>query len=67
VAHGDRGGSLSGGGWTPDSLERTRAALGDDAFTAAWQQGTLAPFEDLEADLPAAAGGSATPAPGSRA
>jgi predicted ATPase/DNA-binding SARP family transcriptional activator len=36
-----------------------RAALGDDAFAAAWQQGTLAPVEDLEAELPAATGPTA--------
>ena len=37
-----------------ETLAAARAALGDDAFAAAWQQGTLAPLEDLEAELPAA-------------
>src|SRR5262249_40080253 len=46
------------------TLAGARAALGDDAFAAAWQQGTLAPLEDLEPELPAAAGGSAAPVPG---
>ena len=44
-----------------ETLAGARAALADDAFAAAWQQGTLAPVEDLEAELPA---GPATPAPG---
>jgi DNA-binding SARP family transcriptional activator len=44
------------------TLAGARAALGDDAFAAAWQQGTLAPVEDLEAELPAA--GPAARAPG---
>src|SRR5262249_46728599 len=44
-----------------ETLAGVRAALGDDAFAAAWQQGTLAPVEDLEAELPAA--GRAAPAP----
>jgi hypothetical protein len=44
-----------------ETLAGARAALADDAFAAAWQQGTLAPVEDLEAELPA---GSAAPAPG---
>ena len=38
---------------------RARAALGADAFAAAWQQGTLVPVEDLEAELPAATGATA--------
>src|SRR6516225_11316829 len=29
----------------------TRAALGDEAFTAAWQQGLRARIEDLQTDL----------------
>ncbi|MFI5080856.1 MAG: tetratricopeptide repeat protein, partial [Streptosporangiales bacterium] len=37
------------------TLAGARAALGDDAFAAAWQQGTLAPLEDLEAELPTSA------------
>jgi predicted ATPase/DNA-binding SARP family transcriptional activator len=44
-----------------ETLAGARAALGDEAFAAAWQQGTLAPVEDLEAELPA---GPAAPAPG---
>ena len=36
------------------TLGGARAALSDDAFAAAWQQGKLAPLEDLEAELPAA-------------
>jgi predicted ATPase/DNA-binding SARP family transcriptional activator len=36
------------------TLAGARAALGDDAFEAAWQRGTLAPLEELEAELPAA-------------
>jgi predicted ATPase/DNA-binding SARP family transcriptional activator len=44
-----------------ETLAGARAALGDDAFAAAWQQGALAPLEDLEAELPA---GPAAPAPG---
>jgi len=44
-----------------ETLAGARAALADDAFAAAWQQGTLAPVEDLEAELPA---GPADPAPG---
>jgi predicted ATPase/DNA-binding SARP family transcriptional activator len=47
------------------TLTGARAALGDDGFAAAWQQGTLAPLEDLEPELPAAVGGAAAPAPGS--
>ena len=42
-----------------ETLAGARAALGDDAFAAAWQQGTLAPLEDLEAELPAATGPTA--------
>jgi predicted ATPase/DNA-binding SARP family transcriptional activator len=45
-----------------ETLAGVRAALGDDAFATAWQQGTLAAAEDLEAELPAA--GPAAPAPG---
>ena len=48
-----------------ETLAGARAALGGDAFAAAWQQGTLVPVEDLEAELPAA--GPAGPAPGSAA
>ena len=44
-----------------ETLAGARAALADAAFAAAWQQGTLAPVEDLEAELPA---GSAAPVPG---
>jgi tetratricopeptide (TPR) repeat protein len=43
------------------TLAGARAVLGDGAFAAAWQRGTLAPVEDLEAELPAA--GPAGPAP----
>jgi len=46
-----------------ETLAGARAALGGDAFAAAWQQGTLVPAEDLEAELPAAAS-TAGPAPG---
>jgi len=42
-----------------ETLAGARAALGDDAFAAAWQRGTLAPLEDLEAELPAGPGGQA--------
>ncbi|HXZ69402.1 MAG TPA: tetratricopeptide repeat protein, partial [Streptosporangiaceae bacterium] len=48
-----------------ETLAGARAALGGDAFAAAWQEGTLVPVEDLEAELPA--GGPAGPAPGSAA
>ena len=34
-------------------LDGARAALGDDAFEAAWRQGQLIPVEDLLAELPA--------------
>ena len=44
------------------TLAGARAALGD-GFAATWQQGTLAPLEDLEAELPAAVGGPTAPAP----
>jgi predicted ATPase/DNA-binding SARP family transcriptional activator len=44
------------------TLGGTRAALSDDAFAAAWQQGTLAPLEDLEAELPAPTAPAADPA-----
>ena len=44
------------------TLAGVRAALGD-GFAAAWLQGTLAPLEDLEAELPAAVGGPTAPAP----
>ena len=37
-----------------ETLAGAQAALGDDAFAAAWQQGTLAPLDDLEAELPTA-------------
>ena len=55
------------------TLASVRAALGDDAFAAAWQQGLLASIDDLEAELPisgpgpAAAAGPAAPAPGTAA
>ena len=41
------------------TMTGARAALGDEAFAAAWQQGLLAQIEDLQADLapPDAAGG----------
>jgi predicted ATPase/DNA-binding SARP family transcriptional activator len=46
------------------TLAGARAALGGDVFEAAWQQGTLATVEDLEAELPApAAAGPAAPTP----
>jgi predicted ATPase/DNA-binding SARP family transcriptional activator len=35
-------------------LDGARAALGDDAFEAAWRQGQLIPVEDLLAELPGA-------------
>ena len=44
------------------TVAAARAALGDDAFAAAWQQGVLTPIDDLEAGLPtdtAAAPGAA--------
>ncbi len=34
------------------TLAGARAALGDDAFEAAWQQGALAPIDDLMAEPP---------------
>src|SRR5262249_7812348 len=46
-----------------ETLAGARAALGDDAFAAAWQQGTLAPAEDLEAELPAAGPAALAPGP----
>ena len=39
-----------------------RAALGDDAFEAAWQRGRLAPLDDLLAAAPAAEPATAEPA-----
>jgi len=48
-----------------ETLAGARAALGDDAFAAAWQQGTVAPVEDLEAELPAP-GTAASAAPALR-
>jgi len=38
------------------TLGGAQAALSDDAFAAAWQQGTLAPLEDLEVELPTPTG-----------
>ncbi|MGH3407458.1 MAG: hypothetical protein ACRDRJ_33905, partial [Streptosporangiaceae bacterium] len=38
-----------------------RAALGDDAFEAAWQQGLLAPLDDLLAAAPASGPNTAEP------
>src|SRR5262249_41292756 len=43
-----------------ETLAGARAELGDDAFAAAWRQGTLTPAEDLEAEL--AAPGTTAPA-----
>ena len=37
-----------------ETVAGARAALGDDTFTAAWQQGLLAPLDDLQAELPTA-------------
>ena len=37
-----------------ETVAGARAALGDDTFTAAWQQGLLAPIDDLQAELPTA-------------
>ncbi|HEY6279838.1 MAG TPA: tetratricopeptide repeat protein, partial [Streptosporangiaceae bacterium] len=48
------------------TLAGARAALGEDAFAAAWQQGLLATAEDLVADLPGP-GPEAPPAPGATA
>jgi len=49
------------------TMAGARAALGDDAFEAAWQRGLLAPLDDLLAGSPAAptptAPAPATPAP----
>ena len=36
------------------TVAAARAALGDDAFAAAWQQGLLTPIDDLETELPTA-------------
>jgi len=48
-----------------ETLAGARAALSEDGFAAAWQQGTLAPIEDLEAELAAPSAGPvpAGPAP----
>jgi predicted ATPase/DNA-binding SARP family transcriptional activator len=43
------------------TMAGARAALGDEAFAAAWQQGLLAQIEDLQADL--APPGTAGPGP----
>src|SRR6266536_3123011 len=44
------------------TMAGARAALGDEAFAAAWQQGLLAQIEDLQADL-APPGTAASPGP----
>ncbi len=44
------------------TMTGVRAALGDEAFAAAWQQGLLAQIEDLQADL-APPGSAAGPGP----
>jgi predicted ATPase/DNA-binding SARP family transcriptional activator len=46
-----------------ETLAGARAALGGDAFEAAWQQGTLAAVEDLEAELATADAGPAAAGP----
>jgi predicted ATPase/DNA-binding SARP family transcriptional activator len=47
------------------TMTGARAALGDEAFAAAWQQGLLAQIEDLQADL-APPGAAAGPGPAGR-
>ena len=42
------------------TLARSRATLGDDAFEVAWRQGLLAPIDELQAELSGLTG----PAPG---
>jgi predicted ATPase len=46
-----------------ETLAGARATLGDDAFEAAWQQGLLAPIDDLQAETPAAGTPTPTPTP----